>query len=171
VGVDVAEPIGDRVEVGDAGNLGNQDAVGLGLAGHTDVIDPPRRIQAVDPDQHLAPAEPAGRDRFADLVAGQRLGVGRDRILEVEDDAIDRQSARLFQCPRVRSRHEQQAAARAGHGSISSGISITTIVWARSGRKADASCPYHRSPWFESLVAVVGIWLEPAHGSIPATPA
>ena len=102
----------------DAGDLGNQNAVGLGLAGHGDVVDPPRRIEGVDADQDLALAETPCRDRLGDLVAGQRLGVGRHRILEVEDDAVGGQIARLFQRPRIRSGHEEQAAARTGHGRV-----------------------------------------------------
>ena len=87
--------------------------------GHGDVVDPPGRIEAVDADQHLALAEPAGRNRLGDLVARHSLGVRRHRILEVENDAVGGQIGRLFQRPRVRSRHEQQAAARTDHGLVS----------------------------------------------------
>ena len=116
VSVDVAEPIGDCRQVLHAGNLGNQDAVGPGLAGHGDVVDPPRRIQRVDADQDFALAKPPGRDGLRDLVARQRLGLRRHGILEVEDDAVGGKVPRLFQRPRVRTGHEQQAAARADHG-------------------------------------------------------
>ena len=118
VGVDIAEAIGDGREVLHAGNLGNQDAVGPGLAGHGDVVDPPRRIQRVDADQDLALAETPGRDGLGDLVARQRLGLRRDGILEVEDDAVGGEVPRLFQRPRIRTGHEQQAAARADHGLV-----------------------------------------------------
>src|ERR1700712_1703622 len=74
------------------------------------------RIEASDANDVLALADPAGRDRFRNLVAGRGLGVRRHRILEVENDAVGGQDARLFQRPRIRSRHEQQAAARTDHG-------------------------------------------------------
>ena len=106
------------VEILDAGNLRHQNAVGPRLAGHGDVIDPPWRIQRVDADQDLALAEAPGGDRLRDLVARHRLGVRRHGILEVEDDAVGGQIAGLFQRPRIRSGHEQQAAARTDHGLV-----------------------------------------------------
>src|SRR5690242_20293579 len=57
-----------------------------------------------------------------DLLARLDLGVRRHRILEVEHEAVGRQIPRLLQRPRVGSRHEQDAAARTGHGSISSDL-------------------------------------------------
>ena len=63
-----------------------------------------------------APKPPAV-DRVRDLLARRRLGVGRDRILEVEDDGVGRQRARLLDRAGVRSRHVEHAAARTdGHG-------------------------------------------------------
>ena len=99
--IDIAEAIGDGVEILDAGNFRNQNAVGFRLAGHRDVVDPPRRIQRVDADQDLALAEAAFGDRLRDLVARHGLGVRRHRILEVEDDAVGGQVTGLFQRPRV----------------------------------------------------------------------
>ena len=44
------------------------------------------------------------------------LRVGRDRILEVEDDGVGRQGARLLDGAGIRSRHVEHAAARTdGH--------------------------------------------------------
>src|SRR5262249_58549380 len=52
-----------------------------------------------------------------DLRPCRRLGVGRDRILEVEDHAIGRRRLRLLQRARVGTRHVQHAAAWADwHG-------------------------------------------------------
>ena len=54
--------------------------------------------------------------------------------------------ARLFQRPRVRSRHEQQAAARTGHGL--SFLAVSTFGNPRhniSGRAAESLVPRHRS--------------------------
>jgi 4-cresol dehydrogenase (hydroxylating) len=49
-----------------------------------------------------------------------------NRILEVENDAVGGQVGRLFQRPSVRSRHEQQAAARTDHGLVpSDGLDVT----------------------------------------------
>jgi len=47
------------------------------------------------------------------LLACGLLGVGRDRILKVEDHPVDRQRLRLVQRPRIRSWHVQHAAPRA----------------------------------------------------------
>ncbi len=135
VGVDVAEPVGDGREIRDAGNLRHQNAVRLCLAGHGEIVDPPRRIQRVDADQDLAPAESAGRDRLRDLVARQRLGVGRHGILEIENDAVGRQDSGLFQRPRIRSRHEQKAAARTDHGWFPSNPGLPAITFHRPAPK------------------------------------
>src|ERR1019366_2559649 len=115
---DTVEAIGDRLDLLHAGNLRNQNAVGPRLAGHRDVVDPPWRIEAVDPDQDLTLAESPGRDRLLDLVARERLGIGRHRVFKVENDAVDREIARFFQRPRVRPRHEQETAAWTDHGLV-----------------------------------------------------
>ena len=52
----------------------------------------------------------------ADLFAGERLGVGRHRILQIEDQRVGGKRARLFQCAGVRARHIEHAAARADGG-------------------------------------------------------
>ena len=74
------------------------------------------------------------------------LGVRRHQVLKVENDAVGGQVARrLFQRPRVRPRHEQQAAARSDHGLVP--------------LEASSSTPYHFKPGSESLVPVIGLWL------------
>ena len=61
----------------------------------------------------------AGLDRLADLPARALLGLGRDRILQIEDHGIDRQRARLLDGAGVGSRHVEHAAARSdGHGVV-----------------------------------------------------
>jgi hypothetical protein len=67
-------------------------------------------------DQDFTLAKPFGGDRLCDLVARCGLGLRGHGILEVEDDAVGRQIAGFLQRSRVRSRHEQKAAARTDHG-------------------------------------------------------
>jgi hypothetical protein len=74
-------------------DLRHQDAVRPGVGGGVEIISVPRRLDAVDPDEHLAPAEAAGLHRVGDLLAGLLLGLGRHRILEIEDHAVGRQGA------------------------------------------------------------------------------
>ena len=71
----------------------------------------PWRVDAVDADKHLAIAEAAGLDRVGDLPAGLLLGVGRDRVLEIEDHAVDREGLGLLQRAGVGARHVEHAAA------------------------------------------------------------
>src|SRR5262245_1365953 len=76
----------------------------------------PGGVEAVDADYDLARAEAARLDGVGDLLAGGGLGVGRHRILEVEDDGVGRQGTRLLDRAGVRSRHVKDAAARTdGH--------------------------------------------------------
>ena len=82
------------------------------MRGGGQVVGMPGRIDAVDPDEHLARAEAAGLDRVGDLLARGFLGVGRDRILEVEDDAVGGERFRLLQGAGIGARHIKQAAAR-----------------------------------------------------------
>ena len=70
------------------GYFRHQDSVGRGMGGGGEIIGMPGRVDAVDADEHLVRAEPAGFDRVGDLRPRRFLGVGRHRILEVEDDAV-----------------------------------------------------------------------------------
>ena len=79
-----------------ARDLRHQDGVGRGVRGGGEIVGMPGRVDAVDADEHLARAEAAGLDRVGDLLARGFLGVGRDRILEVEDDAVGRQASSPF---------------------------------------------------------------------------
>src|SRR5262249_39676881 len=66
----------------------------------------------IDRDENLAAAEAAGAHRLAHLPARIRFRVGRDRVLEIEDQRIGRERPRLLDRPRVRSGHVEHAAAR-----------------------------------------------------------
>ncbi len=53
-----------------------------------EVVLAPGRVEGVDADHDLAGAVAALSNGRADLLAGRRLGVGRDRVLEIEDQRI-----------------------------------------------------------------------------------
>ena len=92
------------------------------MGGGRQVVGVPGRIDAVDANEHLARAETAGLDRGGDLSARRLLGVGRDRILEVENDAVGGKSFRFLQGAGIGARHVKHAAARAnGHAADSIG--------------------------------------------------
>ena len=56
---------------------------------HVDVGEPPLGVEPVDAHHDFARAEAAGLDRLPHLLARGCLGLGRDRVLEVEDDGVD----------------------------------------------------------------------------------
>ena len=94
----------------------HQHRIGLGRGNNGEVIDPPAGIEAVDPHHHFAVAEAAIVQRLGDRLARLRLGFRRHRVFEIEDEAVGRQFAGLFQRARVRSGHVKHAAARTdGH--------------------------------------------------------
>ena len=98
---------GDVVEVGRRVDLRDDDGRRRGGAGRGEVVGAPRRRQPVAADRQLAVAVLARRDRGDGLLAGQRLGVGRHGVLEVEDDGVARDLLGLLQRPGVRRRHVQ----------------------------------------------------------------
>ncbi len=140
VGANIGEPVGDRGEIIDARHFGHQNAVGLGLAGHREIVEPPRRIERIDAHQHFAAAKTAFRQRAGDLRPRGFLGVGRDGIFEVEDDAVGRQKPRFFQRARIRSRHEQQTATRSDHHPPLY-FGMTAITLCHDNRKPCAARP------------------------------
>ena len=77
-----------------------------------------------------APADGlAGLEHAVAVALRQRggLGVGGDRVLQVQDQPIGGKGASLFQCPGVGTRHVKHAAARprvVGHGA-------STLIWHR----------------------------------------
>ena len=91
-------------------DLGDQHRVGAAGARHDQVLVAPRRGQRVDADDQLAVAVAAGLDSLLDVDARLDLGVGGDRVLQVEDQPVGRQAAALFQGSGVGARHVKHAA-------------------------------------------------------------
>ena len=65
-----------------------------------EVVVVPLGADAVDPDGDLAPAVLAGADGRAGGLAGGRLGVGGDGVLEVEDQPVARRCVLAFSSAR-----------------------------------------------------------------------
>jgi hypothetical protein len=63
---------------------------------------------------HFTRAEAAGRHRGHDLLASGRLGLGRNRVFQIEDHRVAGQGLRLFQRARIGTGHVKHAAARTG---------------------------------------------------------
>src|SRR5512143_3740945 len=72
----------------------------------------PGGIDTVDADEHFARAKTACFDGVGYLLARCFLGLGCNRILEVKNQAVDRQRPRLFQRARIGARHIEEAATR-----------------------------------------------------------
>src|SRR5204862_3351025 len=72
----------------------------------------PRRAASVAADGDLALAVGLAPGGGHDVGAGGLLGVGRDGVLEVEDQRIGRQAARLLERTGIGARHVEDAAAR-----------------------------------------------------------
>jgi len=97
-------------------HLGDQNGVGPAQGGGGDVGMEPWGRQSVDPYQHLATAVAAGAQRRHHQTARLVLGVGSDRVLEIEDQTVGGQGARLFQGTGVGARHVKHGAAGTRHG-------------------------------------------------------
>ena len=84
-------------------DLGQQDGVGPGAGHRGQVGVAPGRIQPVDPDDQLAPGigVPVFQRRD-DALPPLPLGVGRHRVLQVEDQPIGRKLTALFHGTRIR---------------------------------------------------------------------
>ena len=84
-----------------------------------EVVGKPRCVEAIGADEYLARPEPAGLHGRHHLVARRGLGVGRDRVLQIEYDAVGRQRLGLLQCTGVGTRHIEDTAARTdGHACL-----------------------------------------------------
>ena len=128
----------DILELAGLGNLGHQDAVGLGLGRGGEIVEPPLGVQRIDAHDHFARAKAAGRDDVRDLPAGGRLGIGRDRVLQIEDHRVAGQGLRLLQRARIGTGHVKHAAARTGgHVGILLWLSGSIV---QAMHAADASC-------------------------------
>jgi len=119
VGMPVEQALADGLQHLRGRDLGHQDHVGARRRRGREIVGEPRRVEAVDAHEHLAAAEAAGLDGLGDQPACLGLGVGRDRVLEVEDDGVDRQGLGLLHGAGVRSRHVEHAAARANRHVLS----------------------------------------------------
>ena len=116
VGVHAEQALRDQLELLGGRDLRDQDGVGRSGGRRRQVVGKPRRVEAVGADEHLARTEPSGLDGGHHLLARRRLGVGRDRVLQVEDHAVRRKRLGLLQRAGVRPRHIEHAAARTdGH--------------------------------------------------------
>jgi hypothetical protein len=105
------ESLLDSVQFFGCRNLWQQDRIRLGGGRGEQIVPAPRRGQRVDAHDDLAFAE-ACTHRRANLVAGRLFGVGGDGVLQVEDQRIRLERARLFQGARVGSRQVKNAPAR-----------------------------------------------------------
>jgi len=93
-------------------NLGEEDRIGADLSKRDDVFHSPGRIQAIDPHNHLSMAEGSGLDGFRDHLAGGFLGLRRDGIFQVQDQAIRRHGPGLFQGAGIAARQIEDRPAR-----------------------------------------------------------
>jgi hypothetical protein len=107
-------------------HLGQEDDVGAGRRERLQVLGAPGRVEAVEPHHHLARAEAALAHRLRHLAAGDLLGVGRHRVLEVEDHDVGGQRAGLFQRAGVGAGHVEDGAA--GTDAVRHGISPVVVV-------------------------------------------
>ena len=72
-------------------HLGDQDRVRAGRRGGGEVRLAPGRVEGVDADREFAAAIAAARHGGADLLPRRVLGLGRDGVLEVEDQRVGRE--------------------------------------------------------------------------------
>jgi len=90
VGADVDETLAHVLQVVGTGHLRHQHRVGLGLGYGVEIVQPPLGVETVDAHDDLARPEGAGCDGLEHLLAGGGLALGRNRILEVENDGVGR---------------------------------------------------------------------------------
>ena len=125
------------------------------MRGSGQIVGMPGRVDAVDAHEHLARAEAAGLDRLDHLLARLLLGVGRDRVLQVEDHAVDRQRPRLVD---ARGRSSPACRARCGAGG-----------WSCGGLRKRAAVA--ASATSRASVAAMGDKRQRSHGSRGSTAA
>ena len=113
-------------------HLGNEDGIRVHLRRHLQVLHPPWRVQPIDADHQFAPAITTGPDGRSHLGARLCLGIGRHRILEVEDERIGGKRPCLFKRPLIGAGHVENAA------SGSQGHVNSIGVLQRNGKRRNA---------------------------------
>ena len=108
----LAQVLGRHHDVARSGDFRHQDRVGSGLGDRRKVVLAPGCIGAIDPDRDLAVAVVALPHCGDDVVARDRLGVGRNRVFKIENQHVGRQALGLFQRPDIGTRHIKCASAR-----------------------------------------------------------
>ena len=111
-----------RVQLGRAFDLGQQHGVGAGGGEGARVVQSPRRVQRVDARHAFAPAVAAGLQGGGHLRARLWLGVGRDRVLQVQDQHVGIQASGLVERAGVGAGHVERGAAGAGRGGMHRGV-------------------------------------------------
>ena len=94
-------------------DLRQENGVRAGGGGDDKIVRPPGRVRPIDADDDLTSAEIA-LDRRDHLGARHFLGVGRDRILQIEDQRVGGQCRGLGERLGVGAGHVEDAAARTG---------------------------------------------------------
>ena len=135
-----AEGFADAHDVGAAARLRQQDGIRRRRHRRIQVGLAPGRVERVDADDQLARTIAARLDRRADLVARDDLGVGRDGVLQIEDQRIGGNGLGLLQRAGVGARHVEHAAARDGSAWVRS-----SVVSAQT-RQRPCRLPARRTP-------------------------
>jgi hypothetical protein len=113
------QDLGGADDVAGMHDLGHEDGVGLGLAGGKQIVGAPGGLEGVDPDYDLSAAITAVLDGGAHVIAGERFGVGRHGIFEIEDQSVGGDGLGFLQRPLIGTGHIEHAAAwLALHGSL-----------------------------------------------------
>jgi len=94
------------------GNLRDEDGVGCGFRGGNEVGRAPDGLERVGPDDELAPSIAPFLDHRAHPLARLNLDLGRNRILQIENERVGRQRLCLLEGAVIGSRHVEDAAAR-----------------------------------------------------------
>ena len=116
--------LGNRIQIGGAVHLGNQDGIHLGAARDcsvhgTGILAAPFGVKPVDPHDPRAVAEIPIREHPRQQFARGGLFLGGHGVFQIEDDRIGRQAHGLFQRPLFRAGDVQDRAIGAsGHDSL-----------------------------------------------------
>ena len=100
------------------------------------IVPPPRGVEPVDPHHHLAPPVAASTRRGDCHRPRGGLGVGCDRVLQVEDEDVRGKRPRLVERPCIRGGHEERAPAGDDHRELSLASSPRRVNLARARIRA-----------------------------------